>query len=274
MSQEVTSLTAPQDATKRFEKQRGVKPLTESQLEIAVKEKYDDHLVENYPEIDRRYIDPEINGQKFFLVSFVPSKGASPDKHGIYGFAKVRGCYDNDDDAFDRARFIIQNVDSYHPVRTGKVGYPFPLTEESKYSRELDEVDLKKNIKESTSKSVKEKRNHEKREVKKILEREKNLQEEVDKEDTDPLDVYIKLRCKKAQLLWDFVKNTEVQEKRKEIVIKTRAEIKEMEAKHVDLNLESQYKKKFYEARKQAGLKNTGDNFMKFLEDEPENLGF
>ena len=88
-------------------------PLTEDQVDSAMKALNDTSFVDKFPKIERQYADPAIPLQVYSLVSFVPSKGATPDKDGVFGFAKCRGNYASQPEANERAEYIIRNVDSY-----------------------------------------------------------------------------------------------------------------------------------------------------------------
>ena len=95
-------------------------------------------------QVDKYYADPKIYGQNICLVSFIPSSGASPDKDGIYGMMKVRGVYATDEEANERAEFIIRNIDSYHEIFHANVGRPFPVTERNDFANTVKSIDIRK----------------------------------------------------------------------------------------------------------------------------------
>ena len=76
---------------------------------------------------------------------------------------------------------------------------------------------------------------------------------------------YITLRVKKAQISWTYLETVKKLEEMKDIIIKTRKNIKEIEKDHQSFSKD--YYKKYLDARSTAGLSNTSneDNFMKFL---------
>ena len=141
------SLQSPSEMkTNGFKASAGTPPLTKEQGDIAVSELYSKNL-DKFPKIERKYADPIDHGQKFALVSFVPSKTAQPDEDGVYGMMKVRGVYASIDEADDRAEFLVRNVDSYQNILTTYVGRPFPLVQTGeKYGAELKEIDVEKKI--------------------------------------------------------------------------------------------------------------------------------
>lgn len=272
-----SSLVAPWDIT---EKKRN--PLNSTHPPLSDEEflkAFNDLYVDNkkvYPSIERRFADPPIPYQRFVNISFIPTRGARPDKEGVYGMVKVRGCYDTEREASDRVEDLIRNHDSYHKIYTGRVGIPMPLTlADGKFSNAQEEIDVHKKISEEISATVKAKRDEERKEVETIQNRAKNLQSEVDKEGTDPETRYIDLRNKKAQLIYTYVKTREQLQTFKESIIKTFKEIKETDETNPEYR--RTYFKKFIEARKSVGIKDVKlkDTFMEYLvEDKVEHLDF
>jgi hypothetical protein len=269
------SLTAPSDRNpdRSYKPNQGHPQLSEEEVVNAMNELDNKDFVKKFLKVERRYADPVDPMQRIGLISFVPAKGASPNEEGIYGFAKLRGNFATDNEASEKAEFLIRNVDSYHQIYHAYVGRPFPLTLSSKYSAETNEVDIRKSMTESVSASIKKKKQEEKKEMKEIEEREKLLREDVKKEHADPIDHYTTLRVKKAQIVWTYLETKKKLEEMKEIIIKTRSEIEELDKE--DKSYSENYYKKYSEARSQSGLdnSNTDDNFMKFLVEDID-LGF
>jgi len=242
--------------------------LKEDQVTMAMEDLNNTSFVERFPEVERRYVDPVIPLQRIGLISFVPAKGATPNSNGFYGFAKLRGNYDSVAEANDRAEFLIRHVDSYHQIYHSYVGRPFPITDSTDCSLNIDQVDMKKEIKESVSHNVKNKRTKEEREMQEIKDREEELLSDVKREPEDPTllkDTYITLQVKKAQLTWTFLETEKKLNEMKNIIIKTRQEIKEMDEK--DPSYKEMYFKKYMDARSAAGLSvdQHGDNFIKYM---------
>lgn len=269
-----SSLTAPEDRNreKRWRPEQGAPPLTEQEVDNAMSELNVTAFVEKFPRKDRTYADPPPPLQKIGLVSFVPAKGATPNDNGVYGYAKLRGNYDTGAEADQRAEFLVRNVDSYHSIFHCYVGRPFPLTESSKYSEETTEIDIRRQTAESVSSSIKEKKQREQREIEEVKEREDQLKEDVSKDVTDPYDLYITLKVKKAQLVWSWFEHQKKMEETKDIIMKTREQIQELDTDNPDF--EQTYLDKYKQARKDAGIKETeketSSNFMKYLVEEAE----
>jgi hypothetical protein len=250
-------------------------PLTEEEVDIAMKTLNDTSFVDKFPKIERQYADPAISLQTYGLVSFVPSKGATPDKDGVFGFAKIRGNYASQPEANERAEYIIRNVDSYHKIFQAYVGRPFPITVDEKYCANTEEVDIRKKATETISEDVKAKRDYQKKEIDEIKEREKRLLEEAKSDyEEDPFEKYVTLRVKKAQLVWGYKNTMDQLNKMKDVIIKTRVDITEQDALNPDFS--SKHYDRYMSARKDAGLPddmNTEDNFIKYL-CEDVDLGF
>lgn len=267
MSKRESSLTTPSDRDP--ENKAGLDlhapPLTEEQTKEAMKCLNDNSFVENFPRVERRYQDPPVDLQTYFLVSFIPSKGATPNSDGIYGFAKVRGCFATEQEANARSEFLVKNVDSYHKIFHGYVGRPFPITNVSTFSKEVFQVDLQKSVSEAVSEDVRKKREKEQQEIAEIEQKQKELLEDV-KKDEEVQDKYTTLRVKKAQLSWTYVETEKKMKQMRILIAKARKEIEDLEAK--DGELKKSYYDRYINARKQAGLKvekSNEDNFMKFL---------
>lgn len=276
---EENSLTSPEDRdkTKKWRPTQGAPDLTNQQAEEAMKQLNNDAFTTRFPQIERRYVDPPVDMQRIGLFSFVPAKGATPNEKGFYGWAKLRGNFATPTEANERAEYIIRNVDSYHQIFHTYVGRPFPVTVSSDYSKEVNRVDLNREMTKDISSDVKSTREKEQKEIEEIkkredeiMERNKRILADPDhKEDTsDPtlaLDEYITLRVKKAQVTWTYLETKKKLQEMVEIMAKTRKSLEEMEAKNPEHK--DTYFQKYMAARDQAGLDTSShqDNFIRFM---------
>lgn len=265
----LNSLTTPDDniTDEEFKGDQDSSLLTNDEVVLAMDELNNTAFVERFPHSDRRYADPEITGQAIGLFSFVPAKGATPNKNGIYGFAKLRGNYASSVEANTKAEEIIRKTDSYHQIYHTFVGKPFPVTESSDYSSEVNSVDLRKDTSESFSEDIKLKREKDARDMAEIKEREESLLEDVKKDpenESDP-DHYTTLHVKKAQLTWMYVETLGKIRNMQNLIAKARLEIHNIDIK--EPTFRDEYKERYMKAREASGLslENKGDNFMKFL---------
>jgi len=262
-----TSLTAPWDRSE---------PLTNAQTALAIQENLVTGITDKFPKVDRLYADPLYNNQMYCLHSFIPSKGATPDDKGVFGFMKCRGSFHSLDEANQRAEFIIRNVDSYHEIQTGYAGRPFPVCfDTKKFVQETKEIDIRKKATETISEDMKQKRLDEKKDIEEIKEREKRLLADSDAAQKDelkqdPADEYTTLHVKKANLVFTYLETQKKMEQMKASIRSTYASIREMDAE--DSELAGMYYKKYMDARREAHIPDdvSADNWMKYLcEDAP-----
>ena len=241
--------------------------MNEEEIEVAMTELNNTDFVNKFPKVDRTYADPVVNLQKYGLLSFVPAKGAKPNDNGVFGFAKLRGNFDSEMECNQRAEYLIRNVDSYHQIYHVYVGRPFPITSSSKYSAEVSEVDIRKEMSKTISENVKSKRDEEQQVMKEIKDREDKLIEESKLEEVDPYDEYITLKVKKAQLSWTYLEHDKKMKEIKDIIIKTRSQLTDMDEKYPEY--QKTYFEKYMKAREDAGLKESKQdveaNFVKYL---------
>lgn len=270
-----SSLTSPSDIDKNAPSvaSSDPTPLTSEELKLAKLDLNDDSFIRRYPRTERYWADPPYNNQNFCLFSFAPSKGAQPDKNGIFGMGKFRGAFSNEMEMNQRADWLICNVDSVHKVFHCHVGQPFPITESSAYSARIKRVDPRKDVVQVVSEDIKDKREREYKEMKEIQDREEKLLEQSKDDEVPPDELYTILRVKKAQITWTYLETEKKMKEMKQIIVKTRKEIEDMEQRNPE------YKQKYYEkymnARKKAGIKDfdNKENFLKYLMEDVD-LGF
>jgi hypothetical protein len=249
--------------------------LTEADVKQAMAENNVNVFTRRFPKVEKFYADPVIHSQVYSLVSFVPSRGATPDKDGVFGMLKVRGAFATEDEAMLRAEYLVRNVDSYHSIYHTYVGRPFPLAATNKYISDTVEIDIKKKVTEETSAQIRQKRDAERQTIKEIEEKEKELLSDVAKrpDEIDPIDNYTELRVKKAQLSWTYLETLKKMNEMKASIIKARQELVQMDDSHPECRAE--YMTRYKDARKKSGLPETDESFMKYLGDDLEaDLGF
>ena len=271
------SLTAnlDRDRVNKWKPEQGVPILTDDQTNEAVKVLNNTDFIDKFPRVDRTYADPILPMQIYGLISFTPAKGATPNDNGVYGFAKLRGNFASEIESTQRAEYLIKNIDSYHQIYHTYVGRPFPITNSSKFSAETSEIDIRKQTTESVSSNIREKRASEEKEISEIKEREQKLLEETKREEIDTYEDYITQRVKMAQLSFTYLEHQKKMAEVKEIIIKTRSLIKNLDEEFPDY--QNSYYEKYMKARKDAGIKESSDdlnaNFLKFLVEDAD-LGF
>ena len=270
---EQNTLTAPNDRDKehRFDFNKPV--LTDEETSIAKQDLINKQALTIYPKEERAFCDPTIDDQEYCLVSFIPSVKATPDEKGIYGMVKVRGSYSSLEKCDKRAEFIIKNIDSVHKIYYAGVGKPFPITNSSDFSKDITKVEVQKKIAEDLRQKV----DKEKAEIADIKRREKELLEESNSEKTDtqqdPLERYITLRVKKAQLTWTYISTMKKLDEMKKSILLSRKEIIELDGK--DDTLKNKYLDRYDESLKKVNISQQKDSFVMYIdEDGKEELGF
>ena len=271
------SLTSPEDrdSENKWRPDQSSSPLTNSEAQEAISALDNKSFTDKFPRVDRTYADPAINMQNIGLISFVPAKGATPNESGIFGFAKLRGNYSTEMEASQRAEYLIRNVDSYHQIYHTYVGRPFPITASSKFSAETSEIDIRKETAKTISQNVKDKKDEEQKIIQEIKEKEERLIAESKREDVDPYEEYITMRVKKAQLIFTYLEHQRKMEEVKNILIKTRKTVSDMDDTYPEFK--NSYYKKYMDARVEAGIKETEEesqnNFIKYMVEDVD-LGF
>lgn len=274
-----TLLPPPQAMLDRFnelETDPVANNLTKEEYKEAKKELIKDSFVKfKFPRIYKTRIDPQINGQQYSLHSFIPAKGASPDKDGVYGIFKNRGNFNTLNEAYEHSELLVRTIDSFNEIFVGFVGKEFPLTLDSKWCQETKEVDVKNKLDDIAKTKYKEQREKDQKDMEEIMERQKKLlsdNKELKQESKDDLDYYTMLRVKFANLklskedILGKLKNIE------DLLEKSKVEIKEMNDKHPEYQTE--YMNKYKNACETSGInveQNPLIKYMNSIEDEKFN---
>jgi hypothetical protein len=241
----------PTDAT--------AQPLTKQQTSDAVSQLVIDTT--KFPQINRKLVDPIKNGDpRFALFSFIPTAGATPDKDGVFGVAKIRGAFYTSKEADARAEEIISNVDSTNSIFTCFIGVPFALVPRGK-AIDTTEIDLKNKTEKTISENIRIKRNAEKKEMEEIEERRADLLADVSKEPTDE-DTYIEQRVKLAHLRYLIIEHKAKLKECEEAELKVRDKLREMPK-----DFEETYMDRYKEGRRKANIPEETDlsGFMKYM---------
>jgi len=212
---------------------------------------------------ERKYVDPCIEGQLISLFSFMPSANARPDEHGIYGFAKIRGSFPNEEQAQQKAISIIQQVDSVNKIYHVKTGMPFPICTSSDFSAQIDNVDLTANSKETISNLVRKAGDEDLKKIQEIRERELQLKADVSKTaeqhqaELTPLDKYIFSRKKLSDNLYVFVEHKKKLAEIKKVILAAQTESDEIEKNYP--NVLSEYRIKYEQVAQETGINTSTD---------------
>ena len=180
-------------------------PLTDDELKIAKSDLINDSYVKReYPRTVRLRKDPAISQQNFCIITFTPSKGATPDADKCFGIVKVRGGFNTADDASEYAESLIRNVDSYNENYITYMGQEFPLSSDDRYVCTTSDVDLRSKIDSVAREAMRAARETEKREMKEIEDRHRKLLEDTTekKDDSvpDDMELYLTVKTKIGDL--------------------------------------------------------------------------
>jgi hypothetical protein len=214
------------------------------------------------------YIDPKIPGQHFGLVSFIPSKGATPDNDGCFGVLKVRGNFHSEEEADKWSERLIREYDNYSEIDVIYVGRPFPLMANNEiYTRSTREIDVKKKVDDVTKSAIKDKMLKDQQELKEIQQRQSKLlnksTEEQKEKSLDDLEYYTELRVKKASAL-ATIEDCHKREKEAESVqAETSSEIEKLDKLYPEYQKE--YMEKYENALRAIGADITKNPIIKYM---------
>jgi hypothetical protein len=251
------------------------KPLTDDELVHA----FEDLYVDKYIKADRKYIDPKVSGQKYALFSFNPTNGSKPDEDGIYGFIKVRGTFNRLEEAEEKSKELIQ-YQSANQIFVCDVGSPTPLQSrvlDRNNVVEVDHPDRESDENLKYANLIKEQTTKEKHQIEEIKKKVEYLKEDVTKDpnEKEPLQIYLELNQKRATAAYLYTQHQEKLEETKNIVLRSRQQISDMDQEHP--NLKEEYLEHYKKTCEECGIDKAEDNMAimikKYFGEDPD-LGF
>lgn len=250
------------------------KALSGDELEKA----FEDLYVDKYLKVDRKYNDPDINGQTYSLFSFTPSSTATPDQHGLYGFVKVRGTFSRLEEAEEKSKELIQYF-SANKIFVCKTGSPIPLQVDLNNTENIVEIDDANRDSECVrfQELAKEQSLKEKQAMEEIRQREEELKRDVEQDpnDKEPLQIYLELVHKRATCAYLYTQHKEKLEETKNIIIATREKIANMDVEHPELK--EKYMEHYQESCKKNGIDKADDPMALYIKNfvgNDSDLGF
>jgi hypothetical protein len=249
------------------------KPLTDEELDVA----YSNLYIDKFVKCDRKFNDPPIRGQNYALFSFNPTNGSNPDKDGIYGFIKMRGAFNRLEEAQEKSKELIQYF-SANQIFLCEVGTPIPLQNKLNDKDSIIEV-YHPDEEEKYKELMKEQGLKEKKEMEEVKHKAELLLQDVKKDptDVDPLQHYIQLKYKKADLCSKYIVRKNEMSKIKEVVIKVREELINMDKTHP--NLKQEYMDHYNKTCEERGIDQTKDEMALMIKEfmmdkEPVEIDF
>ncbi len=220
-----------------------------------------------FPKVTRLRKDPPCPGnQHYCLHTFIPSKGATPDKDNIFGIMKCRGTYSNLSEADQWMNKLVREVDSNHEIWCSYVGVEFPVTTDDKFCKDINEIDLQKKMNQIAKDDLMSKKDEEKKSIQDIEDRKQELLEpskDIKEKAVDDMEAYITLRTKRASLR-QYLDNLEKKAKEVGKLIKNHsAEIHKMDDKHPEF--EKTYKAKYEKGIKEVGADPKMNELMAYM---------
>ncbi len=153
----------------------------------------------------QRVFDRAPANQEYSIFTFMPSKGATPDSDGIYGFAKIRGCYPSSEEADSAAIQFVMEFDQLSDNLIIRTGTPFPITKcvgDFVNEKDIVRVDVSSQYKSSFRNAALEKKKADEEAKKQIKIREDSLLSKPEDDDVDEesksLEEYSTIRSKIA----------------------------------------------------------------------------
>jgi len=237
--------------------------LSDQEIESAINK-----LTSDFPRIEKFWIDPPIPGQVHCSISFVPAKGATPDKDGLYGFMKVRGVFSNENDRDSNTEKIITDYDSYHEILHGLVGHPLPLLKDGddRFVLETESVGLKKKMQKELSDDMKERRDKERKEIDEAQTRAKQAQEKEERAIqgyADPEEKYTTLRVKRANLIFAVYEMLKNIKRQKDTLLQTVSLIEKMDVEYPQF--QNTFYQKYENAAKEVGVPTEKNFILRYL---------
>ena len=183
---------------------------------------------------------------------------------------KLRGVYNTLEKCDMRSEFLIKNVDSVHKIYVVGVGKPFPITQSSKFSKDINKV----KIQEKMSEELQQEKTREQTELEEMKEREKEIMKENENKDTvydsNTIDHYIMSKVKKAQLTWTYINTMKKLKDMRREIINARDEIDRLDDSKPEYN--ESYMERYNASLKRVNLTHEKDSFIQYLEDDGEEL--
>lgn len=250
-------------------------PLSDSETSNAMNTLiHKDYIKLDFPKKTKFRVDPHIPGQTFGLISFIPSKNATPDKQGCFGVLKVRGTFPTLNEAERWAENLVRNYDSYAEIDITHVGRDFPLmADTSIYCETTREIDVRKKIEETVKEHLKSKKEEEKREIDEIQERQDRLLNEHKEQTEQTIDIewYTQLRVKKANAQHMLDECNKRMQECNEVIQKTQQQIDDIDEKHPDFK--DEFLSKYKNALQAIGADASKNPLIKYMQDDDEKEG-
>lgn len=195
-----------------------------------------DGQIVSYPKVVRTMIDPPINNQSIGNISFMLFNEPKKTKSGkpVYGFCKLRGNWNGEQQARFEASKIIREVDSKYPVLLAPVGSWVPITEDEDASKDKYDVRMKDEELHLRDEAAKEKEADRRRIQREIQERAEELKKGDIYDDPTTLTYYSMRMVTELRLTEERERQLKQLAGVEDNIRKVQEELARMEANHPD----------------------------------------
>lgn len=254
--------------------------LKDSNLEVDVEQSAIDisnALIPNLSKLRgiKGFQDPIDAEQQFCVVTFDPATNAQPNGQGIFSWVKPRRVFADEESAAEYASSLVKK-DPHHSNFIVNMGQYFPV-ELNPHSKEVQEVEVQKNMIESISESIRNRTKEDKEKISEISQRTESLLEKTNNNESvdDNEDLLTKYKRYHEARMFNISRYMQalemIQEGRKSIK-KYRNFVSELDSQ--DPNLRKTYLKDWVAARKKTGFSvETNTNFSRYMEEDLEIPG-
>jgi hypothetical protein len=189
----------------------------------------------SYPKIVRTMIDPPIPNQSIGCISYMlfdePKKAKGSEKP-VYGFMKLRGNWNNQQQATFESSKIIREVDSKYQIRLAPVGTWVPITEDQSCIKEKTDVRMNEEEHHLRDQAVKDKESEQRRIQRELHERTEELKSGDIYDDPTSLKYYSMRMVTELRLIEELDRQTRQIQNVKDNIEKVRNELAELEMTH------------------------------------------
>lgn len=194
----------------------------------------------------------EVNGQRFAVISWVPTTKGTPDPDNCYGLMRIGGCFATQAEADKHAEALLRK-DSTREFLVTYVGLDFPLTTDDFGVLKREEIDFQtkaEDIERQNTRRVEEVEEEKAREIEDA--REQLLTDVTRKRTADDLDSYIELCVKQAHSEAERARALEQIEKCNRVVVATQPLLEHISSLHPEYKQEAA--KKYEAACSRVGI--------------------
>lgn len=207
-----------------------------------------------YPKIVRTMTDPPVNNQSIGTISFMLFSEPKKTKAGkpIYGFCKLRGNWNGEQQATFESSKIIREIDSKYPIKLAPVGVWVPITEDEDAAKEKIDVRMKEEEMHLRDEAIKEKEAEHRKIQRELKERADELRKGDVYDDPTSLTYYSMRMVTELRLVEERERQIRQLSSVEDNIRKVQEELARLEAKHP--SYKDQWVDRYNEERRKSGI--------------------